>query len=89
MEVSPRQLARWAPSAPPGRRRRRGSNGSAPSGSPSDIGAYGGPGADRWDLDGDGYPSWWQPGPYDFSTYPGLGWDCDDLDAGIYPGNGC
>ena len=60
-----------------------------PDGSPSDIGAYGGPNADQWDLDGDGYPSWWQPGPYDYSTYPALGWDCDDLDSNVYPGNGC
>jgi hypothetical protein len=60
-----------------------------PDGSPSDIGAYGGPNADQWDLDGDGYPSWWQPGPYDYATYPALGWDCDDLDANVYPGSGC
>lgn len=60
-----------------------------PDGSPSDIGAYGGPGADQWDLDGDGYPSWWQPGPYDYGNYPALGWDCDDLDATVFPGSGC
>jgi len=60
-----------------------------PDGSPSDIGAFGGPGAALWDLDGDGFPGWWQPGPYDHSTYPNEGWDCDDLVAGIYPGNGC
>ena len=28
-----------------------------PDGSPSEIGAFGGPGADGWDLDGDGYAS--------------------------------
>jgi hypothetical protein len=60
-----------------------------PDGSPADIGAFGGPGADEWDLDGDGYPWWWQPGPYDFLNYPAEGWDCDDLDATVYPGNGC
>ena len=60
-----------------------------PDGGPSDIGAYGGPDADLWDLDGDGYPLWWMPGPYDASTYPGLGWDCDDTDATVFPGSGC
>jgi len=60
-----------------------------PDGSPSDIGAYGGPAAGSFDLDNDGYPEWWQPGPYDFATYPGLGWDCDDTDASVHPGNGC
>ena len=60
-----------------------------PDGSPSGIGAFGGPGADDFDLDWDGYPSWWQPGPYDYATYPAQGWDCDDLDPDVYPGNGC
>ncbi len=62
---------------------------SDPDGSTSDIGAYGGTGAELWDLDGDGYPAWWQPGAYDSSTYPALGWDCDDSDAEVYPGSGC
>ena len=57
--------------------------------STSDIGAYGGPGAQNWDLDLDGYPEWWQPGPYDAATYPDEGWDCDDRDPDSYPGNGC
>jgi len=60
-----------------------------PDGSPSDIGAFGGPDADAWDLDRDGFPAWWMPGPYDSATYPGLGWDCDDLDPDVYPGDGC
>ena len=60
-----------------------------PDSSPSDIGPFGGTYAADWDLDGDGYPAWWQPGEYDFVTYPALGWDCDDSDAGVYPGNGC
>ena len=60
-----------------------------PDSSLSDIGAYGGPEAGMYDLDWDGYPIWWQPGPYDFGIYPGLGWDCDDLDAGVGPGSGC
>ncbi len=60
-----------------------------PDASRSDIGAYGGFNASRWDLDSDGYPEWWQPGPYDPGTYPGLGWDCDDQDATVFPGSGC
>jgi len=58
-----------------------------PDGSPSDIGAYGGEYADSWDLDWDGYPEWWLPGPYSAATSPGL--DCDDRDADVYPGQGC
>ena len=64
-------------------------DGEDPDGSGADIGAYGGTGADLWDLDGDEYPEWWQPGEYDFDTYPDEGWDCDDRDAGVYPGRGC
>jgi hypothetical protein len=60
-----------------------------PDGSPSDIGAYGGPGADGWDLDGDGFPLWWQPGGYDPSVHPAAGLDCDDRSAGTVPGDGC
>ena len=60
-----------------------------PDGSRSDIGAWGGPGADDWDLDEDGYPSWWQPGTYDSTEYPPLGLDCDDDDRGVRPGAGC
>lgn len=58
-----------------------------PDGSPGDPGIFGGSGADGWDLDGDGYASWWLPGPYDPATSPGL--DCDDGDAAVYPGAGC
>jgi hypothetical protein len=58
-----------------------------PDGSRSDMGAYGGLGADSWDLDGDGYPEWWLPGPYDPATSPGM--DCHDGDATLYPGSGC
>jgi hypothetical protein len=60
-----------------------------PDGSPADIGAYGGSDAAGWDRDGDGYPEWWQPGPYEPAIYPGAGWDCDDLDGSVDPGNGC
>jgi hypothetical protein len=55
----------------------------------SDLGLYGGDGADGWDLDGDGFPEWWRPGPYDFSTDPDAGLDCDDRDALVFPGSGC
>ncbi|MFZ5480877.1 MAG: MopE-related protein, partial [Myxococcota bacterium] len=58
-----------------------------PDGSPSDVGAWGGPGADAFDLDGDGFPAWWLPGAYDAATSPGM--DCDDDDAGVFPGSGC
>jgi len=58
-----------------------------PDGSPSDIGAYGGPGSATRDLDWDGYFEWWLPGPYDPATSPGM--DCDDRDAGVHPGSGC
>jgi len=60
-----------------------------PDGSRADMGAYGGPYADAWDLDGDGYPLWWQPGDYDHATYPAHGWDCDDSDPDVFPGCGC
>ena len=59
-----------------------------PDGSASDMGAFGGPGASGWDLDDDGWSSWWQPGAYDNRTYPWLGWDCDDLDPMSFPGVG-
>jgi hypothetical protein len=58
-----------------------------PDGSVSDIGWFGGAGADAIDIDGDGWASWWLPGPYDASTSPGF--DCADNDATIYPGSGC
>ena len=56
---------------------------------PSDIGAYGGPGAALWDLDWDGFPEWWQPGEYDRDAYPGLGWDCDDSNPEVHAEAGC
>ena len=54
-----------------------------PDGTCADLGAYGGPAASGWDLDGDGYPAAWAPG----ATSPAD--DCDDEDAGVYPGAGC
>ena len=51
-----------------------------PDGGPADIGPFGGADAGQWDLDGDGWPAWWQPGPYESSSYPGLGLDCVDTD---------
>jgi hypothetical protein len=60
-----------------------------PDSGTSDVGAYGGPQAEDWDRDDDGYEDWWQPGPYDGVYYPPMGLDCDDLDPAIYPGAGC
>ena len=36
-----------------------------PDGSRNDMGYFGGPGADRWDLDGDGCPAYFWPGNYE------------------------
>jgi hypothetical protein len=58
-----------------------------PDGGDGDIGAYGGSWADDWDLDQDGFPEWWLPGPYDPATSPDL--DCDDGDPFVMPGDGC
>ena len=60
---------------------------SDPDGSISDVGPYGGPDAESWDLDWDGYDEWWLPGSYDPSTSADM--DCDDRDAEVYPGEGC
>ena len=60
-----------------------------PDGGPSDIGMYGGSLAGNWDLDGDGYPEWWQPGEYDDESYPAQGWDCDDDDPTDHAAEGC
>jgi hypothetical protein len=57
-----------------------------PGGGLSDIGAYGGPDAADWDLDGDGYFEWWQPGTYDPLSYPAVDLDCDDGDGSVNPG---
>ena len=64
-----------------------GGSGTDPDGSPRDIGAYSGDGADDWDRDLDGWPAWWLPGPFDAATSPGL--DCDDADPSVHPGSGC
>jgi hypothetical protein len=60
-----------------------------PDGGTADVGVFGGPAAHLRDLDGDGYPLWWQPGPYDHAIYPAAGWDCDDGDPAVHPGQGC
>ena len=52
---------------------------------PSDIGAYGGPDATGWDMDGDGWPDWWQPGEYDPLAHLLSGFDCDDRDGEVHP----
>jgi len=60
-----------------------------PDFSPSDIGIYGGPEAGGFDLDGDGWFEWWQPGPYDTTSYPALDLDCDDHDSAVVPADDC
>jgi len=60
-----------------------------PDGTTGHIGAYGGPGAEYFDLDFDTYFEWWQPGPYDYLTYQALDWDCDDRDPAEDPQSGC
>ena len=60
-----------------------------PDTSYSDIGPFGGPGADGWDLDWDGWYSWWHPGVYDPINDLAAGRDCDDRDADTFPGGGC
>ena len=59
-----------------------------PDGTTSNIGSLGGENAGDWDMDGDDWPLWWQPGAYD-SSYTSAGWDCDDADVAVYPGVGC
>ncbi|MFH1464685.1 MAG: MopE-related protein [Pseudomonadota bacterium] len=54
-----------------------------PDGGASDMGAYGGEGAEYWDLDNDGFFEWWLPGAYDPTTSPGM--DPDDRDASVVP----
>ena len=60
-----------------------------PDTSPADIGLYGAPSGHEWDLDGDGFPLWWQPDEYDPVAYPSLDLDCDDRDETVFPGQGC
>jgi len=57
--------------------------------SPVDPGVYGGTSGAGWDLDGDGHPLWWHPGPYDPLLDVDGGWDCDDQDPAAGPTAGC
>lgn len=62
-----------------------------PDGSLPDVGAWGGPDADKWDRDDDGVAAPWWPvqsdgtaavaGGYDTSNF-----DCNDADGSSYPG---
>jgi hypothetical protein len=49
-----------------------------PDGSRCDMGAFSGPNAGNFDLDGDGINAWWGPG-----DHPGTPWDCDDMDPNV------
>ena len=53
-----------------------------PDGSAADIGPFGGPKANKWDVDGDGHYAHWQPG-----TEPSGELDCNDFDPTIGPGD--
>jgi len=55
----------------------------------SDMGIYGGAGADEFDLDQDSYYDWFHSGPYNPAVDVPLGKDCDDRSPYVYPGNGC
>ncbi len=59
-----------------------------PDGSPLDIGPMGGPTASTWDLDRDGFPAAWAPGPYTEKDRA-AGLDCDDFNANRTPLDGC
>ncbi len=57
-----------------------------PDRSPSDVGAFGGPSADDWDLDADGYPNWFWPGTLqDAPTgFDPADFDADDQNASVH-----
>jgi hypothetical protein len=57
-----------------------------PDGSRADMGPYGGPDGDKWDLDWDGYPNYFWPGtihdaPLGFYEED---YDCDDRDPWVF-----
>jgi len=56
-----------------------------PDGSPPDLGIYGSPYGDAWDLDGDGYPDWFWPGARSDAPagFRASDYDADDLDADL------
>lgn len=51
----------------------------------SDMGAYGGEGGGRWDLDEDGYPLYFWPGTWSQAPLgvDPLLYDCDDQDPAL------
>lgn len=57
-----------------------------PDGTRSDIGAYGGPAADEWDRDDDGFPDWFWPGTIEQppSGFSRSSFDANDQDAGVH-----
>ncbi|MFM7200224.1 MAG: hypothetical protein ACKO6N_05485 [Myxococcota bacterium] len=57
----------------------------APHDAPCDPGLFGGPAGAGWDLDGDGIPAYFWPGPYDpvlLGIEPSA-FDCDDTDPHV------
>lgn len=54
-------------------------------GSRADMGLYGGPDGDAWDMDGDGAPDYFWPGEWSDAPVGFLSgqYDCDDLDEAV------
>ena len=63
-----------------------GTSGCDPDGSRSDIGIYGGPDADDWDRDGDGWSDYFWPGTVDDAPngFDPSAYDADDGDASVH-----
>ena len=60
-------------------------NAADADGSAADLGIYGGPGGDRWDLDADQSPAYFWPGTFEDapSSVDPAGYDCNDLDSSV------
>ena len=59
-----------------------------PDNTAPNVGPYGGPDANQWDLDRDAYPEWWQPRTYRQDDQE-QGFDCNDLNAAVHANADC